>query len=107
VQRGQRARLGEVAVRARSGAGIALLGLTLPTASTTFIQAEGAFTGACVRESGAQVLRIASAPGTPVPKASPTADWGLHLIDANIALGELVQVVGRQIRGFSPPARPR
>jgi hypothetical protein len=81
-------------------AGISLLGLSWPTASTTFVEADGAFTGACMREGGAHVLRIASAPGTPVPKASPTPDWGLHLVDANIALGDLVQVVARQIRGY-------
>jgi hypothetical protein len=83
-------------------AGISLLGLTWPSASTTFVQADGAFTGACTREGGAHVLRIASAPGTPVPKASPTADWGLHLVDANIALGDLVRVVARQIHGYRP-----
>ena len=82
-------------------AGISLLGLQWPAAPTTFVEADGAFTGACSREGGAHVLRIAPAPGTPLPKASPTADWGLHLVDANIALGELVQVVRRQIRGFS------
>jgi hypothetical protein len=82
-------------------AGISLLGLQWPAAPTTFIESHGAFTGACSREGGAHVLRIAPAPGTPLPKASPTADWGLHLVDANIALGELVQVVRRQIRGFS------
>ncbi len=82
-------------------AGISLLGLQWPTAPTTFIESRGAFTGACSREGGAHVLRIAPAPGTPPPKASPTADWGLHLVDANIALGELVQVVRKQIRAFS------
>ena len=79
---------------------ISLLGLQWPAAPTTFVEADGAFTGACSREGGAHVLRIAPAPGTPPPKASPTADWGLHLVDANIALGELVQVVRRQIRAF-------
>jgi DUF3089 family protein len=83
-------------------AGISLLGFTWPTAPTTFVEADGAFTGACVREGGAHVLRIASAPGTPVPKASPTPDWGLHLLDANIALGDLIGVLARQIRGYRP-----
>jgi hypothetical protein len=82
-------------------AGISLLGLQWPTAPTTFIESRGAFTGACSHEGGAHVLRIAPAPGTPPPAPSPTADWGLHLADANIALGELVQVVRKQIRGFS------
>jgi hypothetical protein len=79
-------------------AGISLLGLQWPTAPTTFVQSDGAFTGRCSRAGGAHVLRIASAPGTPVPKASPTPEWGLHLVDANIAQGNLVRVLRRQIR---------
>jgi hypothetical protein len=81
--------------------GISLLGLQWPTAPTTFVQSDGAFTGRCSRAGGARVLRIASAPGTPVPKASPTPDWGLHLIDANIAQGDLVKVLRRQIRAYA------
>ena len=81
-------------------AGIGLLGLQIPSAPTTFIQTGGAFTGGCSRAGGAHVLRIASAPGTPVPKPSPDADWGLHLLDANIAQADLVQVLRRQIRAY-------
>jgi hypothetical protein len=80
--------------------GIGLLGLEIHSAPTTFIQADGAFTGKCSRAGGAHVLRIASAPGTPVPHPSPDADWGLHLLDANIAQADLVQVLRRQIRAF-------
>jgi pimeloyl-ACP methyl ester carboxylesterase len=82
-------------------AGISLLELQWPAASTTFLQSRAAFTGRCSRAGGAHVLRIASAPGTPVPKPSPSADWGLHLVDANIALGDLVNVLRRQIRTYS------
>ncbi len=82
-------------------AGISLLELQWPAASTTFIQSGGAFTGRCSRAGGAHVLRIASAPGTPVPKPSPSPDWGLHLVDANIAQGDLVKVLRRQIRTYS------
>jgi pimeloyl-ACP methyl ester carboxylesterase len=82
-------------------AGISLLGIQWPAASTTFIQSDGAFTGGCSRAGGAHVLRIASAPGTPVPKASPTPEWGLHLVDANIAQGNLVNVLRRQIRAYA------
>jgi hypothetical protein len=81
-------------------AGISLLGLQWPAAPTTFVQSDGAFTGRCSRAGGAHVLRIASAPGTPVPKASPTPEWGLHLVDANIAQGDLVKVLRRQIRAY-------
>ena len=82
-------------------AGISLLGLQWPAASTTFVQSNGGFTGHCSRAGGAHVLRIASAPGTPVPKASPTPDWGLHLVDVNIAQGDLVKVLRRQIRVYA------
>jgi hypothetical protein len=82
-------------------AGIALLGLEWPTPPTTFVQTDGAFTGRCSRAGGAHVLRIASAPGTPVPRPSPTPEWGLHLADANIAQGDLVKVLRRQIRTYS------
>jgi hypothetical protein len=81
-------------------AGISVLGLQLPTAPTTFIQSDGGFTGRCARAGGAHVLRIASAPGTPVLTPSPTPEWGLHLLDANIAQGDLVRVLRKQIRAF-------
>jgi Protein of unknown function (DUF3089) len=82
-------------------AGISLLGLQWPAASTTFVQSHGAFTGRCSRTGGAHVLRITSAPGTPVPKASPTPEWGLHLVDVNVAQGDLVRVLRRQIRAYA------
>jgi pimeloyl-ACP methyl ester carboxylesterase len=82
-------------------AGISLLGLEWPAPSTTFVQSRGAFTGRCSRAGGAHVLRIESAPGTPVPKASPTPEWGLHLMDANVAQGDLVKVLRRQIRAYA------
>jgi hypothetical protein len=82
-------------------AGIALTGLEWPRPGTTFVQSEGAFTGRCSRAGGAHVLRIASAPGTPTPRASPTPEWGLHLVDANIAQGDLVRVLRRQIRAYA------
>jgi hypothetical protein len=82
-------------------AGISLLGLQWPAPATTFVQTDGAFTGRCSRAGGAHVLRIASRPGTPVPNASPTPEWGLHLVDANIAQGDLVRVLRRQIRAYA------
>jgi Protein of unknown function (DUF3089) len=82
-------------------AGISLLGLQWPAASSTFVQSNGAFTGRCSRTGGAHVLRIASVPGTPVPKASPTPEWGLHLVDANIAQGDLVKVLRSQMRAYA------
>jgi hypothetical protein len=82
-------------------AGISVLGLQWPTAPTTFIQSAGAFTGHCSHDGGADVLMIASAPGTPVPKPSPTPEWGLHLVDASIAQADLVKVLRSQIRAYA------
>jgi len=82
-------------------AGITLLGLQWPAATTTFVQSDGGFTGGCSRAGGAHVLLVSSAPGTPVAHASPTPEWGLHLVDANIAQGDLVKVVRRQIGAYA------
>jgi len=54
-------------------------------------------TGRCSRAGGANVLRV-----TPVSAAFdltplPDATWGLHLVDANIALGNLADLVRHQI----------
>ena len=83
------------------GLGIALLGLQWPAATTTFVEAHGAFTGRCSRAGGAHVLLVTPAQGTPTPRPSPTPDWGLHFTDGNIALGDLVDVVRRQIRTYA------
>src|SRR3954470_23469389 len=56
--------------------GIKLLDFPLPTASTPFIESIGAFSGRCVADGGAHVLKVRSLAGTPVPKPSPDATWG-------------------------------
>jgi hypothetical protein len=81
-------------------AGIQLLGFKFPTASTSFIEGRGVFSGRCAKESGAQFLKLTSEPGTPVPKASPDATWGLHLVDANIAQGDLLALMRSQIKAY-------
>ncbi len=81
-------------------AGIALLGFTYPKASTTWISEPGAFRARCSSANGANVLEITALGGAPTPKPSPDATWGLHLLDANIALGNLVAMVKRQAHAF-------
>ena len=34
------------------------------------------------------------------PAAQPLANWGLHLIDVNLAMGNLVEIVGQQAKAF-------
>jgi hypothetical protein len=75
-------------------AATAAVGLKVPAVSTPWVQTVS-YTGACSSANNANVLQIAPLPGAqtlnPVP---PT--WGLHLVDANIALGDLVQTVRAQ-----------
>jgi Protein of unknown function (DUF3089) len=76
------------------------VGLPTPKISTPWIESQ-AFTGQCSGEGGANVLRITGAPGAPDLKPLPDATWGLHLVDANIALGDLVTLVHGQAARFA------
>lgn len=82
-------------------AGISLLGFTPPHATTTYIESRGLFRGRCVDSGGANVMLIRSVGGAPVLKPSPQASWGLHLLDANVALGDLIARVGEQARAYA------
>jgi len=47
------------------------------------------------------VLLITPRDGAPLPNPSPSPEWGLHLMDANIALGNLLTIVSREIAAFA------
>jgi pimeloyl-ACP methyl ester carboxylesterase len=72
------------------------VGFPAPKVATPWIQANGAYTASCVSANGAHVLQITPQGGAPTLHALPDATWGLHLTDANIALGDLVALVRRQ-----------
>ena len=76
------------------------VGLPTPAISTPWIEAQ-AFSGQCSDEGGANVLRITGEPGAPALKALPDPTWGLHLVDANIALGDLVTLVHGQASRYT------
>jgi hypothetical protein len=76
------------------------VGLPQPAVSTPWIKAQ-AYTGECVSEGGINVLKITGLPGAPDLKPLPDATWGLHLVDANIALADLAKVVSRQITRYT------
>ncbi len=79
------------------GVGIALMyGFDLPTADTPWLVPQDRYRGNCVKENGADVLEISPVAGSRVLTPSPTPQWGLHLLDGNVALGDLVGVVQRQ-----------
>jgi pimeloyl-ACP methyl ester carboxylesterase len=66
-------------------------------ASTPWIENDGLYTARCSKAGGANVLQISGSPPlTPLPDAT----WGLHLADANLALGNLVDDVTAQARRY-------
>jgi hypothetical protein len=69
----------------------------LPKPETPWATFPGGYSGRCSRAGGASVLQLTPRNSifelTPVPDAT----WGLHLADANIALGNLGKLVRRQI----------
>ena len=80
------------------GLGIGAVGQPMPSGATTpWIQAQ-AYTGACDASNNAHVLQISPVGGAPTLHAVPDATWGLHLVDANIALGNLTDDVARQAK---------
>jgi Protein of unknown function (DUF3089) len=82
-------------------AGISLLNVTLPTASTTWIDVPNGYSARCDSTGGANVLQITPLAGAPLFKASPTPAWGTHLVDANIALGNLIELVRTQAAAYA------
>jgi hypothetical protein len=81
-----------------SAANLAVSGLPHP--KTPWATFPSSLTAHCSRAGGADVLRVKPRSSkfqlTPVPDAT----WGLHLADANIALGNLTSLVRRQIARY-------
>jgi hypothetical protein len=46
------------------------------------------------------VLQLTALPGATTPTPSPSQVWGLHLLDANVELGNLVSVVNGQANNW-------
>jgi hypothetical protein len=80
--------------------GIKILGLTQPTPSTVWSTEPGSYRARCSSANNANVLEISAVGGAKTPHPSPTPDWGLHLIDANIELGDLIAVVKTEAAAF-------
>ncbi len=85
------------------GALVPLIGFGVLTAdaSTPWVEVKGAYRARCSAADDAHVLQLTDAPGAPHLNPTPDASWGLHLVDVNVALGDLVQMVGRQGRRYA------
>jgi hypothetical protein len=76
-------------------AAISLVGVPQPKVSTTWGASPNAYSARC-STGAANALLISPTRGAPVFHPSPDASWGLHLVDANIALGDLVGLIRHQ-----------
>ena len=63
----------------------------------------GEYRATCERQSGASWLQVNHNSGEwrPVVFASLGQTWGLHVYDINLALGDLVDIVGKQARAYA------
>ncbi|HEV7733511.1 MAG TPA: DUF3089 domain-containing protein [Candidatus Binatia bacterium] len=82
------------------GASIRDIGLVFPAVSTPWIYVQGAYDGECSSADDANVLQITAETGAPRLTPAPDANWGLHLVDGNIALGNLTSLVRSQAKTF-------
>jgi Protein of unknown function (DUF3089) len=78
----------------------ALLHLAQPKVSTEWISEPGAYSARCSSAGGADVLRITPLGGAQAPTPSPTPAWGLHLLDANIEMGNLLSVIRTEAAAY-------
>jgi pimeloyl-ACP methyl ester carboxylesterase len=84
---------------------IRLLGGTLPASvNTAWVALPDLYTARCERQGTASWLQITrtNLPGDTRPAVKPEfgPGWGLHATDVNIALGDLVRVVGLQAHAY-------
>jgi len=75
-------------------------GFPRPAVATTWLSFPGSYSARCSADGGADVLQIAPLGGAPVLNPTPTATWGVHLVDGNIALGNLTRLVRRQAAAY-------
>lgn len=90
---------------ASSGTTAALLGVEPPRPRTVWWSVPDAYRARCSSANDAHVLQITAVAGAPTPRPSPSPAWGLHLIDANIAVGNLLSIINKQVAAFRPSRR--
>ena len=81
-------------------AGLGVLKWNVPTPSTVYWTSPGSYTARCEDSNGAHVLRSRARNGAQTPTPAPTPEWGLHLLDANLSLGNLINIVAAESRAY-------
>jgi hypothetical protein len=77
-----------------------LIGIPRPDVPTTWISAPNAYESMCQDAGGADFMQVGPLRGAPMLNEIPDANWGLHLTDANIALGNNARLVQQQFRAY-------
>jgi hypothetical protein len=81
------------------------------TISTPFVSVPGLLTAQCVANEKGSYLEITvngdshdpradDIPGDVMAEGKPNPSWGLHLIDVHEAMGNLVDIVGKQAKAY-------
>lgn len=82
-----------------------------PAITTSYVSVPGLLTAQCVSNEKGSYLEVTvngdpndprtdDITGDVMAAGQPNASWGLHLIDVNIAMGNLVKIVGEQAKAF-------
>ena len=80
---------------------VAVLGAAETSAAKTMSRSfPGSYSAQCSKADGASVLQISPRGGAPALNPVPARNWGLHLTDGNIALGNLAGLVRRQAHNY-------
>ncbi|HZB07225.1 MAG TPA: DUF3089 domain-containing protein [Thermoleophilaceae bacterium] len=69
----------------------------LPKPRTPWVAVPRGVRARCSEAGGASVLRVTPLGDAFTTTPLPDANWGVHLVDANVALGEIANLVRRQI----------
>ena len=80
---------------------IAQLGSPEPPPTTVWATAPGSYRAACSSANDANVLQIRPVGGAPTLPETLGPTWGLHVVDANIALGNLISIVKSEAAAFA------
>jgi len=85
--------------------GLPDLGVSLPSPRTTWESVPSSYRASCSSANRANVLQITPVGGAPTLPETLGPAWGLHLVDANIALGNLIAVVKSEAAVFAASGR--
>ena len=82
--------------------------------ATPYVELPGLVSAQCVSQGGFDYLAVSVHPDKADPRADnipgdllvlgvPLKSWGMHLVDVNLTIGDLVSVVGAQSKAYAAP----